>query len=431
MEHGHDGRLRVQLWSYNYEPEPTGIAPISATWARAMQARGHDVQVVAAHPHYPEPRWGRVGRPYRERRDGLRLLRLPLAVGRATTLERLRQELSFTAALALSSPVLPTPDVVVAVSPSFPALLPAMVNARLRRRPWVLWLQDILPDGAASTGLLKPGPFLRAARAFERAVYGSAQRIVVISSSFEKDLLRKGVPAKKIRLIYNPATRDIGPPATASSPAGPARLLSMGNIGHSQGLAELVDSFQRVTARTPEAGVRLVVTGAGVAADAVGSAIRTDSVEFRGLVSEKELAEELGRATLGVVSQRHDVSEFNLPSKLMNYMSAGLPVLASVRRDSEVARIVEASGGGWVTDCRDLERFATTAAVVVKDRVELARRGSLALEYAHSHFHPARAAEDFERVLSEVVSRRGPRKSDGGQAEGGERLRRPADRVGR
>ena len=50
--------MRIQLWSYNYDPEPSGIAPLSGVWARAMQARGHEVEVIAAHPHYPEPQSG-------------------------------------------------------------------------------------------------------------------------------------------------------------------------------------------------------------------------------------------------------------------------------------------------------------------------------------------------------------------------------------
>ena len=87
--------MRIQLWSYNYDPEPTGIAPLSTLWARGMAERGHDVTVVAAHPHYPEPAWGGAARPYRERRDGIPVIRLPLKVGRSSSRERLVQELSF------------------------------------------------------------------------------------------------------------------------------------------------------------------------------------------------------------------------------------------------------------------------------------------------------------------------------------------------
>src|SRR3954470_15116394 len=87
--------LRVQLWSYNYDPEPTGIGPVSTVLAEGLRDRGHQVDVVAAHPHYPEPRWGMRKRPYREVRNGIPVLRLPLWVGRATRMERYRQEFTY------------------------------------------------------------------------------------------------------------------------------------------------------------------------------------------------------------------------------------------------------------------------------------------------------------------------------------------------
>src|SRR4051812_13635422 len=58
--------FRVQLWSYNYDPEPTGIGPVSKVLAEGLRDRGHQVDVVAAHPHYPEAQWGVAVRPYRE-----------------------------------------------------------------------------------------------------------------------------------------------------------------------------------------------------------------------------------------------------------------------------------------------------------------------------------------------------------------------------
>jgi len=88
------GTLRIQLWSYNYDPEPTGIAPVSRVFAQGLRERGHQVEVVAAHPHYPIARWGVRKTPYRETRHGIPVLRLPLWIGRASTRERYQQELS-------------------------------------------------------------------------------------------------------------------------------------------------------------------------------------------------------------------------------------------------------------------------------------------------------------------------------------------------
>lgn len=402
--------MRIQLWSYNYDPEPQGIAPLSGVVARALQELGHDVLVVAAHPHYPEPVWGSRRRPYRESRQGVSVLRLPLWIGRGTGVQRLRQELSFAASQTLAAPLLPACDVLVAVSPCFPALAPAMAFARLRRTPWVQWLQDIVTDGAVTTGLLTEGPLLDAARRFERLTYASAARVVVISEAFRSNLLAKGVPDRKLVRIYNPMSRDLPPAARPDQANGAPRLLAMGNIGHSQGLDAVVDAFQ-ASEDLARLGARLVIVGHGVEAGAVRARITDDRVVMPGVLVGEELERELRRARLGVVSQRADVAEFNLPSKLMNYMAYGLPVLASVRPESETARIVRDSGGGWVSDAADPVAFARAAAEALARPDELRARGAAARAFAERHFQPADVARAFESVLLEVTAaaRRPPR----------------------
>ncbi len=89
-----------------------------------------------------------------------------------------------------------------------------MLNARVRRTPWVIWLHDILPDGAASSGLVGEGSVvIRAGRRLERAAYREADRIVVLSRAFTSNLTEKDVPKEKIQLIYDPATRIRSPGA--------------------------------------------------------------------------------------------------------------------------------------------------------------------------------------------------------------------------
>jgi colanic acid biosynthesis glycosyl transferase WcaI len=399
--------MRIQLWSYNYDPEPSGIAPLSSIWTRAMRDRGHEVLVVAAHPHYPKAIWGASVRPYRERRGGVTVLRLPLWIGRETAANRLRQELSYMASLGAVAPLLPTPDAVVAVTPSFPGLLPAMVNARLRGVPWIMWLQDILPEGAATTGLVPPGPMLEAAKWFEMAAYRSAERIVLISAAFERNLRAKGVPPEKMVRIYNPSAVPVGAYRPRQRPDGPPRLLAMGNIGHTQGLAEVVRAVEssEVLDRT---GAELHIAGHGVAADEVAATITSDRVKMLGLLLSQAMEDELENTTVGLtvglVTQRAGVTEFNLPSKLMNYMAHALPVLAVVNPGSETARIVKESDAGWVVDAGRLEdELPRTIEHVLADPSEIVRRGRAAYAAAAHHFAPERIAEQYEEVLSEIV----------------------------
>jgi putative colanic acid biosynthesis glycosyltransferase WcaI len=395
--------LRIQLWSYNYAPEPTGIGPVSRVWAEGLRDRGHHVEVVAAHPHYPEPVWGSRVLPYREVRNGISVLRLPLWVGRDTAVERYRQELSFMVAQFAALPALSRPDVLVSASPSFPALFPAMLNARMRQTPWVIWLHDILPDGAASSGIVDEGSLvIRVARRLEHAAYDVADRIVVLSDAFTHNLTAKGVPAEKIQLIYDPATRVPRHTPSSEDPAQPPRLLSMGNIGYSQGLAPLVAAFERSDA-LDGMPIQFLITGNGMAADDTRAEIRSDRVEMPGVVADERLEEELQAATIAFVSQQYEGAEFNIPSKIMNFMAYGLPVLAAVNPDGEVARIVERADAGWVVDSSDPDSFPRKLAEILRAPAEIAARGRAAYKYAQHHFTQAGFAECFDEALRDVV----------------------------
>lgn len=396
--------LRIQLWSYNYDPEPTGIGPVSATLAIELQNRGHHISVVAAHPHYPEPRWGSRARPYREIRAGVPVLRLPLIIGRATVAERFRQELSYMLSLAAALPLLGRPDIIMAVSPSFPALLPTVIGTTAKRVPWVLWLQDILPDGAAATGLIADGLVLRASRWLERTAYRSADQIVVPSGAFTAHLTAKGIPSSKVTLVYDPATRAPRRPLAARRNATPPSLLSMGNIGLSQGLATLVAAFE-ADERMARLGAQLAITGNGVAADEARAQIKSDRVQMLGMVPDHRLEAELAHANLGLVTQHHDGTEFNIPSKLMNFMLYGLPILAAVNPSSEVARIVRDAACGWVVDSSHPASLPDTIAAIADDPLEVERRANAALAYARQHFAVDRFGELYERTLVEVAAR--------------------------
>jgi putative colanic acid biosynthesis glycosyltransferase WcaI len=402
----------VQLWSANFAPEPTGIAPVSTVLADELAARGWEVDVVANHPHYPDPRWGQRRRPYRQRRGDVRILRLPLLVGRETTKQRLLQEMSIVsgylaATPILGPPLLRKPDVLLVVSPPFPALLAAVINGKIRGVPWVYWMHDLLPDGAVSTGLLdEDSPILRASRWLERTAYKEADSVAVLSQAFADNVLEKGVPEEKIELIYDPATRpfpDLSSNGDDAAGDDEIRILSMGNIGLTQGLPPLVAAWER-SEEIAKRNVKLVITGNGVAADDAAAEIRSDRVEYLGLVSDERLEEELRSATLALVSQSYTGAEFNLPSKIMNFMAYGLPIVAAVNPAGESARLTEKAGAGWVADSSDPDLFPRTVIAALDDAADLRSKAAAARAYAEQNFSTEAFAGSFDRLLRTVTS---------------------------
>ena len=246
---------------------------------------------------------------------------------------------------------------------------------------------------------------IRMARHLERAAYRNADHIVVLSEAFTENLLEKGVPRGKIELIYDPATRT---PLRRQSvldeiqtKSAPPRLLSMGNIGYSQGLAPLVAAFERSEELKKEQ-IQFAITGNGVAAGDTRSEIRSDRVQMLGVVDDHRLEHELESATIALVSQSYEGAEFNIPSKIMNFMAYGLPILAAVNPRGEVARIVTRSGAGWVVDSSQPDAFPHKLVEILRSPGDIQTRGDAAYQYAQDHFMPPSFINRFDNTLTQM-----------------------------
>lgn len=64
---------------------------------------------------------------------------------------------------------------------------------KIRGIPFVYCLQDIFPDSLAGTGLAKKGGLLwKIGRVIEDFTYKHADKIIVISEDFKKNIMAKG-----------------------------------------------------------------------------------------------------------------------------------------------------------------------------------------------------------------------------------------------
>ena len=91
----------------------------------------------------------------------------------------------------------------VASTPPTQGALASFVK-KFKKVPLVYNLQDIFPDSLVGTGLAKKGRLLwKIGRVIENYTYRNADKIIVISEDFKKNIMAKGVPKDKIVVIYN------------------------------------------------------------------------------------------------------------------------------------------------------------------------------------------------------------------------------------
>jgi colanic acid biosynthesis glycosyl transferase WcaI len=405
--------MRILLLTQWFEPEPTFKGLV---FARALAARGHVVEVITGFPNYPGGRLYpgyRIRLLQRETVGGVRLLRVPLypshdrsRVGRAANY------LSFAAGATVIGGLLArTPDVIYAYQPPATIGVPAGLIGWSRRAPILLDVQDLWPDTLTATGMVDSPRILALVGRLCEWNYRSAARIAVLSPGFRTVLEERGVPAAKLRVIYNWC--DEGGNALAAPDPTRARELGFegrfnivfaGTMGLAQGLDAVLGAAERCQAQRPD--IRFVFVGGGVDRDRLGRVAaekRLDNVRFLPRQPPEEIGKTLALADGLLVHLKDDpLFRITIPSKTQAYLYAGKPVIMAVRGDA--ANLVTSAHAGLLAEPEDSDSIAgavlSLAAMPTEARESLGRNGA---EYYERHLSLREGVRQFEELFREMT----------------------------
>ena len=171
----------------------------------------------------------------------------------------------------------------------------------------------------------------------------------------------------------------------------------IGGISRTRGVRELVAAARHCQTRVVLAGP----LWDGLTLEQAAAMPGWERVEYRGVISRREVADLMGRSRVGVVTFLSTVIHVNaLPNKLFEYMSAGIPVVAS---DFPLWReIVSGTGAGLCVDPADPMAIAAAVDRLAGDAPfgeECGRNGARAVEGEFNWSQQARKLlELYERL---------------------------------
>lgn len=408
--------MKLFLMCMNYAPEQTGIAPFTTDLAEYLAARGHEVTVATTFPHYPE--WEtyapyRGKRTLRETRNGVTIVRraIPLPK-RATTLRRVLYDTMLGVTAFRSAPARGGYDMVLAVEPPIQAGAAARLLAMRAGVPYVLWIQDLALEAAASVGMMHASPALRAGARLERWSHAGAKKIIVIARGFAENLARKG--AARERIVYLPNWTDVQLMRAGTNGhalrkgyaiCAEARLVvHSGNMGVKQQLENVLGAAKRLREQTD---IVFLLVGDGSQKNALVQRAQReglDNVRFAPLLPRERLPELLSTADLLLVNQHPDLVEAVIPSKLLTYLAAGRPVVAAAHPASEAALLVREAGCGLCVAPGAPDALAQAIVTLTNDAETRAAMGARGRAYAVKNFARDDALRTFEAALLECLS---------------------------
>ena len=253
----------------------------------------------------------------------------------------------------------------VASTPPIQGAMAAMVK-KVRHIPFVYNLQDIFPDSLVGTGLAKKDGLLwKIGRVIENFTYRNADKIIVISEDFKKNIMAKGVPEDKIVVVYNWVDEE----AVIDVPRSENKLFDKynldrdkfyitynGNIGLTQNMDMLLDVAKSLEENKD---IQFVLVGNGAYLDSVKQIIKDRNIGNVNLLPfqpYEDISHVFSLGDVSLVISKPGVGANSVPSKTWSIMSASRPVLANFD-ENELKDIIENNRCGIFTKAGDKQAF--------------------------------------------------------------------------
>ena len=237
----------------------------------------------------------------------------------------------------------------IASTPPTQGAMAAMVK-KFRHIPLVYNLQDIFPDSLVSTGMTHEGSFLwKIGCRIENFTYRNADKIIVISQDFKRNIMVKGVPEEKIEVIYNWVDENAIIPVKDEEnelfeefgiSRDKFRVVYAGNLGNAQNIEIIVEAAKRLK---DKGNIEFVIFGTGGLEDEIKATKekeQLDNLKILPLQPYERVAKVYGLGNMCIVACKPGLGGAAMPSKTWSIMSSGRAVLANFD-EGELKEILE------------------------------------------------------------------------------------------
>jgi colanic acid biosynthesis glycosyl transferase WcaI len=355
-------RKRILVLGVNYFPEPIGIPRYTTEMAQDMARSGHAVTVIAAAPLYPT--WMRQpGYRYRwysrEILNGVTVWRVPTYVPRNTGfVHRTLYELVF---FVFSLPLvivflLRGADALVVTAPPLTLCANLLLLPFGKTRKAVV-IKDMQIEIAENMGMIRSRGVLNLLYRVERFLLNRADLVTCVSQGMLNKVLRKGLTRPVLDLFPDWVDTDRLVRTIPEIAAAKRRDLGLpldkivvgysGNLARKQGIELLVEMAARFRDHG-RSDVQFFICGDGPAKAALAELIASQGLDIimAPLQPESDLPAMLTAIDVHVVTQKDEVSDLVLPSKMFNIMSCGGAQVITAPDESGIANVMTKSGAG-------------------------------------------------------------------------------------
>ncbi|PZC47839.1 MAG: Glycosyltransferase involved in cell wall bisynthesis [Chloroflexi bacterium] len=412
--------MKILYVSQYFSPEmgaPSArVHELSKHWVEA----GHQVTVLTGFPNHPT---GVVHPGYRakmrrlisrEQVDGIDVVRtwlLPKPNRRP--LERILNYASFWLSSSVTGTFLSKPDVIIGTSPQLLAGLTGWWLSQAKGAPFVLEIRDLWPESLAASGVGSEGSMTtKLVGRLARFLYDHSHHVVVVTPAFKDRLLADwDVSSEKCSIVNNGVETEL------FSPDGDARqqkealgvgdkfvVSYVGTLGMAHGLAMILQAAEQMRDSHPD--VLFMLIGEGAEREHLENETKRRGLSNVTFVSQKPRSEipryiQASDVCL-VLLRKADTFRTVIPTKMLEFMSCGRPVILGV--DGQAREIIEEAQAGLFIEPENTDALVQGIDQLYRDqglRESLGRGGR---KYIVERLSRRSTAQRYIEVLESVVS---------------------------
>ena len=404
--------MKILFLTDNFPPEVNAPASRTFEHVKEWHKAGHDITVITCAPNFPK---GEVYAGYKnklyqtEMMDGVKVVRVWSYIAENKGFVKRTLDYISYSVTSFFAGLFQKTDIIVATSPQFFTALSGRTLAFWRHKPWIMEVRDLWPESIKTVGAMKDNMFIRYFEWEEMRCYKSAKKIVVVTDSFKRTLISRGVPEGKISVVKNGVSRDLFKP----QPKDEALVKSLGLEGKriigyigTHGMAHKLDFILRC-AKNMEGknDYHFLLIGSG-AEKANLMKMKEDmditNVTMLDSVPKSEVHRYISILDLSLINlKKSPLFTTVIPSKIFENAGMEIPIIMGV--EGEAQEIVEKYGAGLCFEPENEADFNEKLTMLLSDD-DLYQRCKEGCRRLSIDFDRKKLASDMLEVIEETCN---------------------------
>jgi len=348
--------MKLLFLTDNFPPEVNAPANRTYEHCREWVRSGVEVTVITCAPNFPK---GKVYEGYKNKLyqteviDGIKVIRVwSYITANEGFVKRILDYISFAVTSFLAGLFVKT-DLIVATSPQFFTALSGWALSIFKRKKWIFEVRDLWPESIMAVGAMKRNLAIRFFEWLEKSMYKSADYIVVVTDTFKKKIIEKGIDENKISVFKNGANLELFIPQPKDAKLESSLGLKnkfvfayIGTHGMAHGLSFILDSIKPLETSHPD----IVFLFIGDGAEKKNLLKKAENLNLKNAVfvdsiGKKEIVSYLSLMDAALVNLiKSDTFLTVIPSKIFEAAAMEKPILLGL--EGETKGIIENYNAG-------------------------------------------------------------------------------------